>query len=158
MHDSYLQWIVFFRQFNAIGPLFVHLFNIINLNYERPKLTRNAEPRPKQKHRRPELRKHRIPPLAFFTRIFSALCDFFIFFGFQQRVSSSFVSIFYNTMVLKKSQRVPSFTFFGTVTLQKFHFKIFFWKFLKIFSPLTFVIFCNQLEFHKAQRVPLLQF
>ena len=25
-------------------------------------------------------------------------------------------------------------------------------------SPFIFLIFCNQLEFHKAQRVPLLQF
>ena len=38
----------------------------------------------------------------------------------------SFVSIFCNTMDVKKSQRVPPFTFFGTVTtVQKSHLKIF---------------------------------
>ena len=104
MHDSYLQWIVFFRQFNAIGPLFVHLFNIINLNYERPKFTRNAEPRPKQKHRRPELRKHRIPPLAFFTRIFSALCDFFIFFWIPPK---GLLFVCFDILQHNGSQKIP---------------------------------------------------
>ena len=48
------------------------------------------------------------PPLVFFTRIFLAQCDFFLkFFGFHQRASPSFVSIFYNTMNLKKSQSPP---------------------------------------------------
>ena len=73
----------------------------------------------------------------------------------------SFVSIFCNTMDVKKLQRVPPFTFFGTVTLFKNLIKKFSWE---IFScpqrvPLQFFfIFCNQLEFHKARRVPPFQF
>ena len=44
---------------------------------------------------------------------------FLKFFGLHQRVPPSFVSIFCKTMDVKISQRVPSFTFFGTVTLFK---------------------------------------
>ena len=65
----------------------------------------------KKQNRRPQPRKHTLAPL------FSAL--FLKFFGLHQRVPPSFVSIFYNTMDVKKSQRVPPFTFFGTVTLFK---------------------------------------
>ena len=88
---------------------------------------------------------------------FSAL--FLKFFGLHH---PSFVSIFCNTMDVKKSQRVPPFTFFGTVTLFKNLFeKIFLGNFFM--SPKGppfnfFQIFCNQLEFHKARRVPLSNF
>ena len=70
--------------------------------------------------------------------------------------------MFCNTMGVKKSQSVPPFTFFGTVTLFKNLIKKIFWE---IFSCLQkgppfnfFKIFYNQLEFHKARRVPLLNF
>ena len=58
----------------------------------------------------------RIPPL------FSELCDFLKLFGlniFPQRVPPSIFLMFCNTMDVKKLQRVPPFTFFGTVTLFK---------------------------------------
>ena len=71
-----LQWLVFFVSSTRSVYFFVHFF-IINLNYEPPKHTRNTKPRPKQKHRRTEPRKHSMPPFVFFTRIFSAQCDFF---------------------------------------------------------------------------------
>ena len=61
------QWLVFFVSSRSVH-FFVHLFNIINLNYQN--ILETPEPRPKQKHRRPEPRKHRIPPLVFFTLIF----------------------------------------------------------------------------------------
>ena len=79
------------------------------------------EPRLKQNHRRPEPRKHRTPFGVFHSDFFRHYATFFEFFGFHQRVSPSFVSIFYNTMDngCQKSQRVPPFTFFGTVTLFK---------------------------------------
>ena len=51
----------------------------------------------------------RIPTLPHFLKLF----------GLHQRVTPSFVSIFCNTMDVEKSQRVPPFTFFGTVTLFK---------------------------------------
>ena len=95
---------------------------------------------------------------------FSELCDFLKLFGlkfFPQRAPLQFFLMFCNTMDVKKSQRVPPFTFSGTVTLFKNLIKKFFWE---IFSCLQrvplqfFIIFCNQLEFHKARRVPLLNF
>ena len=75
----------------------------------------------KKQNRRPQPRKHTLAPL------------FLKFFGLHQRVPPSFVSIFCNTMDVKKSQRVPPFTFFGTVTLFKNLIKKFFWD---IFSCL----------------------
>ena len=118
-------------------------------------LLETPEPRPKQKHRRPEPRKHtKDPPLVFFTRIFfGTMRLFFKLFGLHNRVSPSFDSIFCNTM--SKNPKGSPFTFFGTVTM--FKNLIFFGKFLKISqgSPSIFSIFCNQREFHKVQRVPL---
>ena len=73
----------------------------------------------------------------------------------------SFVSIFCNTMDVKKLQRVPLFTFFGTVTLFKNLNKIFFWEIFlcpQRVTPSIFFMFCNKLEFHKARRVPPFQF
>ena len=70
----------------------------------------------KKQNRRPQPRKHTKDPTS--APLFSALCDFFLkFFGLYQRVPPSFVSTFCNTMDVKKLQRVPPFTFFGTVTL-----------------------------------------
>ena len=52
--------------------------------------------------------------------LFSAVCKFFLkLFGWHQRVPLSFVSIFCNTMDVRKSQRVPPLTFFGFLTLFK---------------------------------------
>ena len=52
-----------------------------------------------------------IGTLVFFTRMFFGTMFFgtffLFFFGFYQRISPSFVSIFFNTMDAKKSQRVP---------------------------------------------------
>ena len=79
---------------------------------------------------------------------------------FPQRVPLQFFLMFCNTMDVKKSQRVPPFTIFGTLTLFKNILKIF-RKFFHVSkgSPFIFLkIFCNQLEIHKARRVPLLNF
>ena len=46
---------------------------------------------------------------------------FFEIFWIAPKGPPSFVSIFCNTMDVKKSQIVPPFTFFGTVTLFKNH-------------------------------------
>ena len=111
---------------------------------------RSASKTKKKQNRRPQPRKHTLAPL------------FLKFFGLHQRVPTSFVSIFCNTMDVKKSQRVPPFTFFGTVTLFKNLIKNFFLGniFMSPRGPAFnfFLIFCNQLEFHKARMVPLLNF
>ena len=60
------------------------------------------EPRPKQKYRRPEPRKHTKDPLLVFSLIFLGTMRLLKFFGLHQRVPSSFVSIFCNTMDVKK--------------------------------------------------------
>ena len=62
----------------------------------------------------------------------------------------------------QKIAKGPPFTFFGTVTLLKNLIKtIFLGNFFMSPKgpPSNFLkIFCNQLEFHKARRVPLLNF
>ena len=45
--------------------VFVHLFNNNNLNYGRPKHTRNARTSSKTKNRRPEPRKHTKDPFGY---------------------------------------------------------------------------------------------
>ena len=60
-------------------------------------------------------------------------------------------------MDVRKFQRVPPFTFFGTVTLFKNHILKFFWAIFlspQRVPPSIFFIFCHQLEFNKTQRVP----
>ena len=91
----------------------------------------------------------------FFTRIFRHYLTFLKLFGFHQRVSPSFVSIICNTMDVKNPIG-PPFTFFGTVALFKnLNFIFFSEKFQNSLKGpfLIFFIFCNQLEFHNAQRV-----
>ena len=145
----------FFRQFNAIGPLFCSFVQHRQLELWTSK--RYSKPQNLVENKNIDVQNlENIGPLwCFSLGFFSALCDFFLkLFGFHQRVSPSIFSIFCITMDLKKSQRVPSFTIFGTVTLFK-NFKIFsiFFNVSKG-SPFNFLKFCNQLEFHKAQRVP----
>ena len=71
-------------------------------------------------------------------------------FGWYERVPRSFVSIFCNRVDVKNPKESP-FYIFGTVThtVQKSHF-------LKSSKspPSPYFIFCNKLEFQKAQRVP----
>ena len=107
------------------------------------------EPRPKQKHRRPEPRLHRIPPLVFFTRICFGTKRLFWTFLDSTKGSPSFVSIFCNIMDVEKSQRHCD-------TVRKSHFKKFFGNFLKPLKgpSLFFFKFCSQLEIRKAQGVP----
>ena len=72
----------------------------------------------------------------------------------------SFLSIFCNTMDVKKSQRVPIFTFFGTVTLFKNHFfQKFFGKFFKVTkgSPFNFFSYFAT-SFTEPEGSPLSQF
>ena len=118
-----------------------------------------------QKKRKNKTDVHNLEITLKIPHFFSELCDFLKLFGlniFPQRVPPLIFLMFCNTMDVKKSQSVPPFTFFGTVTLFKNLIKKIFWE---IFSCLQkgppfnfFNIFYNQLEFHKARRVPLLNF
>ena len=128
-----LQWLDFFVSSTRSVHFFVHLFNIINLNFQTDfqNIIETREPRPKQKHRRPEPRKHRTPLWCFSSGFFFGTMRLIsIFFGFHQRVSPSLVSIFCNTMESKNHKGSP-FTFFGTVTLFKNLIKIFFSEIFK---------------------------
>ena len=81
-----------------------------NLNNSNLRSVQNEK---KKQNRRPQPRN---------PHFFSELCDFLKLFGlkfFPQRVPPSIFLMFCNTMDVKKSQRVPPFTFFGTVTLFK---------------------------------------
>ena len=128
----------FFHQFNAIGPLFVHLFNIINLNYGRPKHTRNAGTRPKQKHRRPEPRKHRIH-LAVFHCFFRHYATFFEVFWIPLKCLP-FVcfDILQHNGCRKIPKGPPFYIFRHCDTVQKSYF-IFFRKFLKNLPRVPFI-------------------
>ena len=75
---------------------------------------------------------------------FSAL--FLKFFGLHQRVPPSFVSIFCNTMDVKKLQRVPPFTFFGTVTLFKNLINKFFGEIFSCLQRVPLQFFSNFLQ------------
>ena len=105
-----LQWLVFFVSSTRSVHFFVQLFNFINLNYGRPKHTRNARNLSETKTSTFRTMKTMIPLGVFHTDFCSAPC---VFFGFHQRVSSSFNTIFFNTMNLPKALAL---TFFGTVT------------------------------------------
>ena len=85
-----LQWLVFFVSSTRSVHFLVHLFNIINLNYGPPKHTRNS---------RTSSKKH--------SDFLRHNATFLKFFGFHQRVSPSFVSIFCNTMDLEKPKGPP---------------------------------------------------
>ena len=134
----------FFRQFNAIGPLFCHLFNIINLNYGRPKHTRNARTSSKTK---PSTSGNIGPPPfgVFHSDLFRHYATFLNFF---------LPFVCFDILQHNGCQKIPKgppFTFFGTVTLFKKLILNFFRKFFNISQgSLYFFIFCNQLDFHKV--------
>ena len=78
------------------------------------------EPRPKQKHRRPEPRKHRVPPLVFFILIFFGTMRLFFQVLLIPPKGLSFVR--FDILQHNGCQKIPKgppFTVFGTVT----HFK-----------------------------------
>ena len=101
-------------------------------------------------------RDYRVPPFEFF----SALCDFFSNFLLSPNGPPfKFFDILQQTEVSKSPKGPPSLVF-GTVRLfQTSHFSFFrkfFQKNFRIFllSPSIFSIFCNRLDFQKAERVP----
>ena len=133
--------------------------NLNNFKPQQLQPQKRVQNEKKKQNRRPQPRKHTKDPTI--APLFFGTMRLFEFFWIAPKSPPSFVSIFCNTMDVKKSQKVPPFTFFGTVTLFKNLIKIFFWEIfscLQRVPPSIFFIFCNQLEFHKARRVPLLNF
>ena len=116
------------------------------------------EPPPKQKHRRPEPRKHRKSPLVFFTLIFRKYAIFELFWIPPKGLPFVCFDILQHNGC-QKIPKGPPFTFFGTVTLFKNLIKIFLGNFFKSpkGSPSFFSYFATNWSF-TAQRVPLLQF
>ena len=103
--------------------------NLNNFKPQQLQPQKRAQNEKKKQNRRPEPRKHtKDPPIA---ALFFGTMRLFETFWIAPKAPPSFVSIFCNTMDVKKSQRIPPFTFFGTVTLFKNLILIFF---LEIFS------------------------
>ena len=137
----------FFRR--GRSTFFVHLLN----NFEPQQLEpqKRVQNEKKKQNRHPQPRNHtKDPPMA---PLFSALCDFFETFWIAPTGPPSFVSTFCNTMDVKKLQRVPPFTFFGTVTLFKNLIQNFFWKFFHV-SPLIFLIFLQPAGVSQSPKAP----
>ena len=131
----------FFRHERSSTFLFIcsTTSNFNNFKPQQLQPQKRVQNEKKKQNRRPQPRKHTLAPLFFST--------FFEVFWIAPEGPPSFVSIFCNTMDVKKSQRVPPFTFFGTVTLFKNLIqKNFFGKFFHVSkgSPLRF--FSNFLQ------------
>ena len=100
-------------------------------------------------------RNYRVPPLNFFRHC----ATFFFEFSFvAKRSPFKFFDILQQTEVSKSPKGPPSLVF-GTVRLfQNSHFSFFrkfFQKNFRIFFVSNFfLIFCNRLDFQKAERVP----
>ena len=93
--------------------------NLNNFKRQQLQPQKRVQNKKKKQNRRPQPRKHTKDHPTLAPLFFGTMRLFLKFFGLHQRVPPSFVSIFCNTMDVKKSQRVPPFTFFGTVTLFK---------------------------------------
>ena len=111
----------------TVGSFF-YSFNNNNLNYGRSKHTRNVKSSSKTKKHVQNLENIlRILPLAilaFFTRNFFGTTRLFGISGLHERGPLQFC----NRMDVEKTQRVPRFTFFGTVTLSNISIFVFFFK------------------------------
>ena len=133
--------------------------NLNNLKPQQLQPQKRVQNEKKKQNRRPEPRKHTKDPtrapLSFVTmRLFET-------FWIAPKGPPSFVSIFCNTMDVKKSQWVPPFIFFVTVTLLKNLIKKFFGEFFSCPQrvPLHFFsFFATSWCFTKPEGSPHFQF
>ena len=100
-----LQWLVFFSQFNAIGPLFCSFVQHHQLELRTSKTYSKRQNLVQNKNIDVQNLEN-IGSDVFHSDFFRHYAIFLKFCGFHQRASPSFVSIFCNTMDVKKSQRV----------------------------------------------------
>ena len=91
--------------------------NLNNFEPQQLQPQKRVQNEKKKQNKRPQPRNHTKDPPTFFgtMRLFETFWNEI----FPQRVPPSIFLMFCNTMDVKKSQRVPPFTFFGTV--QKSH-------------------------------------
>ena len=134
--------------------------NLNNFEPQQLQPRKRVQNEKKKQNRRPEPRNHtKDPTIA--PHFFPHYATFETF-GLHQRVRPSFVSTFCNTMDVKKTQRVPPFTFFCTVTLFKnLIFKFFSGEFFQVPKGLPFNFFsyfATSWSFTKPEGSPLLQF
>ena len=106
--------------------------------------TRTSEARPKRK----EKTKH-------VKNLKNTLRTFFENFWIAPKGPPSIFSCFATSWSFTRFNGSPFYIFRHCDNVQKSHFH-FFWKFHKVpkGSHFNFFLICNQLEFHKAQRVP----
>ena len=139
------------------GPLFCSFVQqpqtstTSNLNNSNLRSVQNEK---KKQNRRPQPRKHTLAPLFFST--------FFEVFWIAPEGPPFICFDILQHNGCQKIAKGPPLTFFGTVTLFKNLIqKNFFWKVFHVSKgpPFDFFqSFCNQLEFHKARKVPLFNF
>ena len=139
------------------GPLFCsfvqHPQTSTTSNLNNSNLRSASKTKRKKQNRRPQPQKHtKDPTLA--PLFFGTMRLFLKFFGLHQRVPPSFASIFCNTMDVKKSQRVPPFTFFGTVTLFKNLIQKFFWEIFSCLQRVPPSFFKNFLQPARVSQSP----
>ena len=150
---------VFFRQFNAIGPLFCSIVQQHQLELRTSKTYSKRQKLVQNKNIDVQnLENIEYPLGVFHSDFFPHFATFFRCFFWIQPEGLPFVC--FSILQHNGCQKIPKgppFTFFGTVTLIK---NLIFDFFSKIFQnlidfgpPLIFFIVCNQLGFHKAQRV-----
>ena len=133
--------------------------NLNNVKPQQLQPQKRVQNEKKKQNRRPQPRNHTKDPPTFFgtMRLFETL--WIEYFSPKGPPFNFFDVLQHNGC--QKIAMGPPFTFFGTVTLFKNLIKFFLGNFFM--SPKGppfnfFKIFCNQLEFHKARRVPLLNF
>ena len=112
--------------------------NLSNFKPQKLQPQKRVQNEKKKQNRRPQPRKH--PKDSTLAPLFSALCDFFLnFFRLHQRVPFSIVSIFCNTMDVKKFLKDPPFYIFRHCdTVQKSHLK-FLWKYFHVSKRSPFI-------------------
>ena len=100
------------------------------------------EPRPKQKHRRPEPRKHtKDPPFVFSLSFSSALSDFFEFLDCTKGSPIHLFQYFPTHWMSKNPKGSPFYIIRHCDTVQKSHFQKLFQKFFEIPQGSPFIFF-----------------
>ena len=133
MHDSY-SGLLFFVSSTQSVHFFLHLFNIINLNYGRPKHTRNTRTSSKTTTSTSRTSKTenilRIPFGLFPSDFFRNYATFFELFWIPPK-GLAFVcfDILQHNGSRKIAKGPPFYIFRHCDTVQKSHFKIFFGNF-----------------------------
>ena len=128
--------------------------NLNNFKPQQLQPQKRVQNEKKKQNRRPQPRKHTLAPLFFST-------FFEVFWIAPEGPPFICFDILQHNGCQKIAKGPPFYIFRHCDTVQKSHFKKFFGKFFHVpkGSPLHFFfIFCSQLEFHKAQRVPPFQF